>query len=130
MVVLPSSSLPPCRNVAAPDRSYKANRILHILFSLCCCANFRAELHRDVVRMGMHVVFPTILWPLSDLVMHYVQTFNSVGQNPCTVTAYMMGSCNGGREFFNCLHVLALRSYLICRIRAISTATGIQVLWP
>ena len=31
-----------------------------------------------------------------NLVIHYVQTFSSVGQSPCTVTAYMKGSCNGG----------------------------------
>jgi hypothetical protein len=71
-----------------------------------------------------------LLWPLSNLVNHYVQAFNSVGQSPCTVIAYMMGSCDGGSEVFNCLHdVLPLRSYLICRIRTFSTTTGIQVLW-
>jgi hypothetical protein len=71
-----------------------------------------------------------LLWPLSNLVIHYAQAFNSAGQSPCTVIAYMMGTCDGGREFFNCLHVLTLRSYLICSIRTVSTGTGIQVLWP
>jgi hypothetical protein len=62
--------------------------------------------------------------------MFIVQTFNFVGQSPCAVIAYMMGSCNGGSEFFNCLHVLELRSYLICRILTVSTATWIHILWP
>jgi hypothetical protein len=38
-----------------------------------------------------------IVWPLSDP-MNCVQTFNSLGQNPCTVTAYMMATCDGGSE--------------------------------
>ena len=32
--------------------------------------------------------------------MYCIQTFNSLGQSPCTVTAYMMATCNGGSEFF------------------------------
>src|SRR5258708_16207044 len=50
-----------------------------------------------------------ILWPLSDS-MHCVQTFNSLGQSPCTVIAYMMATCDGGGEFF--LRVRALWSHL------------------
>jgi hypothetical protein len=40
-----------------------------------------------------------ILWHLYDL-MDCVQTYNSAGQSPCTVTAYLMATCDGGREFF------------------------------
>ena len=38
-----------------------------------------------------------IVWPLSDPI-NCVQTFNSLGQNPCTVAAYMMATCHGGGE--------------------------------
>jgi hypothetical protein len=37
-------------------------------------------------------------YSLSDLIL-CVQTFNSLGQSPCDVTAYMMSTCNEGGEF-------------------------------
>ncbi|KAH9992122.1 hypothetical protein BJV77DRAFT_453168 [Russula vinacea] len=39
-------------------------------------------------------------------------TYNSLGQSPCTVTAYMMATCDGGLKYFNCSHVRASWSYL------------------
>jgi hypothetical protein len=40
-----------------------------------------------------------------------------------------MGTCDGGTEsLLNCLHVLDLRSYPICRIHTVSIAAGIH-LW-
>jgi hypothetical protein len=35
---------------------------------------------------------------------HCVQTYNSLGQNPCTVAAYLLSTCNQGCELFSCLH--------------------------
>ena len=39
-----------------------------------------------------------------------VQSFNSLGQDPCEVTAYMLSTCNGGCESFAYLFCLALAS--------------------
>jgi hypothetical protein len=44
--------------------------------------------------------------------MDCFQTYNSLGQSPCTVTAYMMATCDGGRKYSNCSHVRASWSYL------------------
>lgn len=74
-----------------------------------------------------------ILWPLSELMITFVQTFNSLGQNPCTVLAYMMSTCNGGREFFsffNCLRVGFLCPHFSRRVHRFSVAAGMGVLWP
>ena len=58
--------------------------------------------------MGKHIVFRRyILWPF----ICYVQTYNSVGINPCAITAWMMSTCNGGGEFFDCLRVCAFWSH-------------------
>ena len=37
-----------------------------------------------------------IVLRLPDLMTFGVQSFNSLGQNACTVAAYMMSTCNGG----------------------------------
>jgi hypothetical protein len=31
---------------------------------------------------------------------HNVQTFNSLSQDPCTVAAYMLSTCNGGCQYY------------------------------
>ena len=38
-------------------------------------------------------------WPLPGLMGFFVQSFNSLGQNACTVAAFMMSTCNAGCEF-------------------------------
>ena len=85
-----------CRNDSAS--SCCAVHFLHILFYFGYCPNFGAKLHSILVRMGMHLSY--VLWLLFDLV-YCIQSFNSVGQSPCTVIGYMMGTCNGGCEFFD-----------------------------
>jgi hypothetical protein len=58
--------------------------------------------------MGMHGHFHiTLLGPyLTDVL--FVQSFNSLGQNACTVAAYMMSTCHGGCKLFTYLFCLAL----------------------
>ena len=41
-----------------------------------------------------------------------VQTFNSLGQNACTVAAFMMSTCSGGCETCIVLHLRALSYHL------------------
>jgi hypothetical protein len=63
--------------------------------------------------MGMHVVLPTRRsLALSDLI-HCVQTYNSLDQSPCFVTANMLSTCFGGGELSDFLHVRALRCCLL-----------------
>ena len=60
--------------------------------------------------MGMHIVISILR--LDDL---FVQSFNSLEQDPCMVAATMMGTCNGGSgsfAFLFCLHWRALSSRL------------------
>ena len=49
-----------------------------------------------------------ILRPLPDP----VQTYNSLGQDPCTVAAYMLSTCSGGSELFVCMSVLHRQTLL------------------
>jgi hypothetical protein len=51
------------------------------------------------VCIGMSWFRQYILSRSSDLI-HCVQAFNSLGQSPCDVTAFMMSTCWGGRQFF------------------------------
>ena len=42
----------------------------------------------------------------------FVQSFNSLGQDPCTIAAYMLSTCNGGCESLLCLFCLALATHI------------------
>jgi hypothetical protein len=64
-----------------------------------------------------------IRWPC-------IQTFNSIGQSPCTVTAYMLATCNFGCEIFNCLRVWVLSSHLPCSWCSRSVAVGRRIHGP
>ena len=43
-----------------------------------------------------------VLWHLLDLMDFFIQSFNSLGQDPCLMTAYMYSTCSGGCESFPC----------------------------
>jgi hypothetical protein len=62
--------------------------------------------------MGTHA----LLWPSSDLI-HCAQAFNSLGQSPCDVTAYMMSTCNRESELFSLFASPALWSHLIAEYK-------------
>ena len=59
---------------------------------------------------------------------YLVQTSNSLGQSPCTVIAYMMSTCNGGREFFFFFFLF----FFNCRtlVVLISLSFAEYLLWP
>jgi hypothetical protein len=57
--------------------------------------------------------------------MDCVQTYNSLGQDPCIVTAYMMATCDGGRKFFNCFHIRASWSYLFAEYNLSALLPGL-----
>ena len=42
-----------------------------------------------------------------------IQSFNSLDQDPCYVTAYMLSTCNGGSESFAYYFILHLRVFII-----------------
>jgi hypothetical protein len=54
-----------------------------------------------------------VLWPLLDLIDFFVQSFNSLSQDPCLMTAYMYSTCSGGCESFPCYFCLALMSLIV-----------------
>jgi hypothetical protein len=76
-----------------------------------------------------------VLWPLLDLIDFIVQSFNSLGQDPCLMAAYMYSTCAGGSELFPCYFCLALTSIIVsfhfqrtglirCRRDTITSAHG------
>ena len=54
-----------------------------------------------------------VLWHLLDLMDFFVQSFNSLGQDPCLMTAYMYATCSGGCELFPYLFCLALTNLVV-----------------
>jgi hypothetical protein len=111
----PTRSLPQgCFTRNVPPPSHCTARFLVLLFCICCRQGFCAELHLADISMGKHIVVTTVFGlsgPLSDP-MHCVQAFNSLGQSPCTVAAYMIATCNRGGEYLVCWLIQALCSHL------------------
>ena len=117
------------RNVPPPSRCTTC--VLVFLFCLCCRTNFGAVLLRRRMGLGKHIVVQrtsdsTFFGLLSDL----MQTFNSVHINPCAITAWMMSTCNGGSEFFDCFRVRAFCSHHFHRLHIRFAASRILVFWP
>ena len=70
------------------------------LFWLCGCPDLLSSLHQLVIWMGMSpqcVIYSPLL--AVDELMGCSQMLNSLGQNPCEVTANLMGTCYDGSEF-------------------------------
>ena len=59
-----------------------------------------------------------------------IQAFNSLGQSPCTVAAYMLATCYSGCEFSSRLRARALWSHLPCSLYSHTAADGICIWGP
>src|SRR5260221_2588552 len=76
------------------------------------------------VRNSRNVSDPTCFWQLTS----YVQTFNSLNQDPCKVAGYLQSTCNGGCEYSSWL----CRRYRLisCSLYNSTPPVGIQVHGP
>jgi hypothetical protein len=68
---------------------------------------------RIVAWRGNGYAYCHVFRPLHDLMVFCVKSFNSLGQNACTVAANMMATCNGGCESNACLFCLASADLIV-----------------
>ena len=72
-------------------------------------------------RCRLHAFFGRCL-----ICWYCAQSYNSLGQNACTVAAYLMSTCNGGCELSSSL----LCPYIFEPCRLISSQHSASKLWP
>src|ERR1700733_10350289 len=110
----------------------KCHSSLHQWYPCCSFLPLQSPqfLLRTVARPGNGYAC-RILWPLPDLMDFGVQSFNSLGQNPCAVAAYMMSTCSQGCKSVAILPALVRlqTSHLLCSVHHLPAAAGSHVQW-
>ena len=76
--------------------------IVAYFFWLCARPDFCSGLQPErVMGLGMFRSIRSLWWLLAvDELMSRFQTYNSLNQNPCTVSAYLQATCAGGCEYY------------------------------